>query len=52
MLVEEALWTKPKPRKDLLQHKNISATPHIGASTVEAQVKIGHELAQQIIDLL
>lgn len=43
---------EPKPRKDLLQHKNISATPHIGASTVEAQVKIGQELAQQIIDLL
>lgn len=43
---------EPNPRIDLLTHANVSATPHIGASTVEAQVKIGQELAQQIIDLL
>lgn len=41
---------EPKPRQDILAHKNISSTPHIGASTSEAQVKIGQELAQQIID--
>lgn len=43
---------EPNPRADLLAHNNISATPHIGASTVEAQIKIGEELAQQIIDRL
>ena len=43
---------EPNPRTDLLNHKNVSATPHIGASTVEAQIKIGKELAQQIIDRL
>jgi len=43
---------EPNPREDLLQHANVSATPHIGASTVEAQVKIAQELAQQIIDRL
>lgn len=43
---------EPNPRVDLLQHENISATPHIGASTVEAQIKIGQELAQQIIEKL
>ena len=43
---------EPNPRTDLLNHKNVSATPHIGASTVEAQIKIGKELAQQILDKL
>ena len=43
---------EPSPRKDVLSHKRVSATPHIGASTVEAQVKIAQELAQQIIDIL
>ncbi|MBT3545939.1 MAG: 3-phosphoglycerate dehydrogenase, partial [Saprospiraceae bacterium] len=43
---------EPKPREDILSHANVSSTPHIGASTVEAQIKIGQELAQQIIDRL
>ena len=43
---------EPNPRKDILSHANVSSTPHIGASTVEAQIKIGQELAQQIIDRL
>lgn len=43
---------EPKPRQDLLTHSHISSSPHIGASTAEAQIKIGEELAQQIIDLL
>lgn len=43
---------EPKPREDILQHPNISCTPHIGASTAEAQEKIGIELATQLIDLL
>jgi len=42
---------EPTPRKDLLSHPNVSLTPHIGASTEQAQEKIGIELAQQIIDL-
>lgn len=40
---------EPSPRQDLLSHPNISLTPHIGASTNEAQEKIGIELAEQII---
>jgi D-3-phosphoglycerate dehydrogenase len=40
---------EPNPRKDLLNHPKISATPHIGAATVEAQDRIGEELAEQII---
>jgi D-3-phosphoglycerate dehydrogenase len=43
---------EPSPRKEILAHPNISLTPHIGASTGEAQEKIGLELADQIIELL
>jgi len=43
---------EPKPRADLLNHANVSCTPHTGASTAQAQEKIGIELAQQLIDHL
>ena len=41
---------EPAPRADLLNHPKISTTPHIGASTEEAQERIGLELANRIID--
>ncbi|MEJ7779965.1 MAG: D-2-hydroxyacid dehydrogenase [Daejeonella sp.] len=41
---------EPTPRQDLLTHPNVSLTPHIGASTNEAQERIGTELANLIID--
>jgi D-3-phosphoglycerate dehydrogenase len=40
---------EPNPRHDLLQNELIACTPHIGAATVEAQDRIGEELANQII---
>ena len=40
---------EPNPREDLLNHPRISVTPHIGASTNEAQTRIGVELAEKII---
>ncbi len=40
---------EPNPRKDLLSHPNIACTPHIGAATLEAQDRIGEELASLII---
>jgi D-3-phosphoglycerate dehydrogenase len=40
---------EPNPRKDLLNHPKIAVTPHIGAATLEAQDRIGLELAQLII---
>ncbi|MBL4861728.1 MAG: D-2-hydroxyacid dehydrogenase [Crocinitomicaceae bacterium] len=40
---------EPNPRKDLLSHEKIACTPHIGAATVEAQDRIGTELAEIII---
>lgn len=43
---------EPKPEIKLLMHPKISLTPHIGAATLEAQDRIGEELANQIISLL
>lgn len=40
---------EPNPDRRLLNHPRVSATPHIGAATVEAQQNIGLELADQII---
>ena len=40
---------EPKPSKELLNNEKISLTPHIGAATLEAQDRIGEELAQKII---
>jgi len=40
---------EPQPRAELLNHPKISVSPHIGASTTEAQRRIGEELADQII---
>ena len=40
---------EPTPLKAILNHPKISLTPHIGASTNEAQERIGTELANLII---
>ena len=40
---------EPTPREALLKHPLVSCSPHIGASTVEAQSYIGMELADKII---
>jgi D-3-phosphoglycerate dehydrogenase len=40
---------EPTPRQELINHPRISVTPHIGASTKEAQRNIGLELADKII---
>ncbi len=44
--------SEPKPEIKILMNPKISLSPHIGASTVEAQQRIGVELAQQVIKLL
>ena len=43
---------EPNPEIQILMHPKISLTPHIGAATLEAQDRIGTELANQIISLL
>ena len=43
---------EPTPAKSVLSHSKISLTPHTGASTNEAQDRIGISLAEQIISIL
>ena len=43
---------EPNPSVKLLMHPKVSLTPHIGAATIEAQDRIGIELANQIISLV
>jgi D-3-phosphoglycerate dehydrogenase len=40
----------PAGESSLLQQDNVSLTPHIGASTAEAQQRVGSEAAQIVID--
>jgi D-3-phosphoglycerate dehydrogenase len=41
---------EPNPSIHICMHNAISLTPHIGAATIEAQERIGTELADQITD--
>tara|TARA_R110001632_G_scaffold1883_4_gene8459 strand:- start:1 stop:951 length:951 start_codon:yes stop_codon:yes gene_type:complete len=43
---------EPSPEVQLLMNPELSLTPHIGAATLEAQDRIGTELAAQITELL
>ena len=43
---------EPTPEIRILMHHKISLTPHIGAATLEAQDRIGTELADQVISLM
>ena len=42
---------EPNPEVQLLMNPGLSLSPHIGAATVEAQDRIGTELAEQLISL-
>ncbi len=39
-------------QQELIKHPNTAVTPHIGASTNEAQERVGTEIAQKVIDAL
>ena len=41
---------EPTPNIELINHPRVSSTPHIGASTKEAQDKIGKEIVNIILD--
>ena len=43
---------EPNPEITILMNPKITLTPHIGAATLEAQDRIGTELASQIISIL
>lgn len=42
---------EPSPELPLLMNPNLSLSPHLGGNTLDAQEKIGTELAVQIIDI-
>lgn len=39
-------------QKELINHPNVSVSPHIGASTVEAQGRVSIEIAEKVIESL
>ncbi len=41
---------EPLPSLQLLEHPKISLSPHIGASTAEAQERVWSEMAEQVIE--
>ena len=43
---------EPVPKEAVLKHPKVSLSPHIGAATMEAQERIGEELAHLIIEAL
>lgn len=42
---------KSETSKQLINHPKVVATPHLGASTAEAQVRVAVEVAEQFIAL-
>ncbi|MBS4209308.1 phosphoglycerate dehydrogenase [Bacillus sp. FJAT-50079] len=43
--------TEPSQNFELLGHPNVIVTPHLGASTVEAQEKVANEVSEDIIEI-
>ena len=43
---------EPTPSIRILMHPRVSLSPHIGAATLEAQERVGDELAEQIIEMM
>ncbi len=41
--------SEPNPNPKLIQHPRVSVTPHVGASTKEAQARVGAEVADILI---
>ncbi len=44
------VWeNEPNFNKELASHPNVSATPHIGAATIQATVRVGIQIAENIV---
>ncbi|MFB6215056.1 MAG: NAD(P)-dependent oxidoreductase [Candidatus Bipolaricaulia bacterium] len=41
---------EPPEDEELLSFENLSLTPHLGASTAEAQRRVGTQAADELID--
>jgi len=48
----DAFLNEPTPNPELVNHPKVSVTPHIGASTKEAQDRVGIEIAEKIVAIL
>ncbi|MGC9365180.1 MAG: D-2-hydroxyacid dehydrogenase [Fidelibacterota bacterium] len=48
----DAFQNEPTPNPELVNHPNVSVTPHIGASTKEAQDRVGIQIAEKIVAVL
>jgi D-3-phosphoglycerate dehydrogenase len=48
----DAFLNEPTPNQKLVCHPKVSVTPHIGASTKEAQDRVGIDIANQIVAIL
>jgi len=48
----DAFESEPTPMKELVRHERVVATPHIGASTKEAQEQVGYYVAGYVADYL
>lgn len=44
--------TPDSPAAKLIAHPNVVATPHLGASTAEAQVMVAHDVCAQVLAIL
>jgi D-3-phosphoglycerate dehydrogenase len=43
--------TEPPSNLKLVKHSSVMCTPHLGASTREAQINVGTQIAQQFVDM-
>ena len=48
----DAFLNEPTPNPELVKHPKVSCTPHIGASTKEAQDRVGIQIAEKIVAVL
>ena len=48
----DVYMNEPNPNTRLCNHDKVSITPHIGASTKEAQMKIGEEIRNIIEEFI
>ncbi len=46
----DVFMEEPTPNADLCNHPKVSVTPHIGAATKEAQMRIGEEIIEIVMD--
>ncbi|XP_033106253.1 D-3-phosphoglycerate dehydrogenase-like [Anneissia japonica] len=46
----DVFMEEPPKNKKLTQHPKVIMTPHLGASTEEAQIRVAEEIAQQFVD--